>query len=238
MINPPVWYVPRGMPDIPPGDITQIPNPPHPYHGTEHYLGEKIWFRHEDGSRYSAEQIDEAYRDRKKNWTETDPLPGPLPSPERNRVTRKGDPNRKCKTGRYGSLKCPSGEQAHHIVPDYALRYGTRDEGVQGKKRIPGLPSFRDGPAICLQGYKATAGDEHSIAHSADVAIATLGANGQAPIREITAASLVGIQKARPECYIQAVAEVAVQPSLIGLTPARTTIAPPGVWPPSSKPTP
>lgn len=221
------------MPGIPPGVITQRPN-----RGDEPTFGETIQFRHENGETYTAKEIERAYKDRTDNWTETDPLFDPLGSPERNRVTRRADPRRPCRTGRYGSLTCPSGEQAHHIVPDYTLRYGTRAEGVSGLKRIPGLPSFRDGPAICLQGYKATAGDEHSIAHGADAAIAGMGVNGQAPIGLVTAESLEGIRRAREECYVQALMEARKQPSLFGSTPARTTMSPPGDWPPGSGLTP
>jgi hypothetical protein len=225
----PAWNVPPGMPGIPPGKITQLPNP-----GTEPIFGESTYFRHENGQTYSAEQIEEAYRKRTKNWTETEPLLLPGFDGERNRVTRRGDPKRACKTGRYGSLKCDGGEQAHHIVPDYTLRYGTRGEGMSGQKRIPGLPSFNDGPAVCLQGYAAVDGDEHSIGHSADAAIAGLGSGGVAPISEITAASLNGAAIARPECRIQMALELMKQPSLFGSTPARTTLAPPHSWPPGS----
>jgi len=143
---------------------------------------------------------------------------------------------RPCVTGRYGSLTCPSGEQGHHIVADYTLRYGTRAEGIARQKRIPGLPLFYDGPAICLKGYAKVAGDEHSIAHQADAIIAGLGATNQpqgaAPISAITAASVASAIQARPDCAKEILAAVAVQPSLFGNTLGRTTLMPPGKWPP------
>lgn len=150
------------------------------------------------------------------------------------RITEKEKPrDRECNVGRYGSLKCPAGEQAHHIVADYTLRYGNRNEGVAGLKRIPGLPSFNNGPAICLKGYAKTAGDEHNIAHQADEDIARLGSpSGTAPIGEITKISIEHTRNARPECQKEIVKAVVAQPSLLGSTLARTTISPPEKWPP------
>ena len=147
--------------------------------------------------------------------------------------TEKDNEKRPCRTGRYGSLVCDPGEQAHHIVADYTLRYGNRAEGVAGVNRIPGLPSFNDGPAICLQGYAKTAGDEHNIAHEADAAIAALGgATGTAPINQITLISVASATKARPKCAAEIANAVAQRPSLLGNTAARTTIQLPGKWPP------
>ena len=101
-------------------------------------------------------------------------------------VSGKEKKERDCRTGRYASLICEPGEQAHHIVADYTLRYGNRQEGIAVQKRVPGLPSFNDGPAICLLGYAKTAGDEHSIAHEADAEIALEGGSkGTLPINRI-----------------------------------------------------
>ena len=79
--------------------------------------------------------------------------------------------------------------EAHHDVPDYTLRYGTREEGMRGKKRIAGMPSFNDGAAVCLQGGAGDKGSAHWEAHGADGAIAKLGEGvatpGTAPIGDI-----------------------------------------------------
>jgi hypothetical protein len=161
------------------------------------------------------ESIAQNRADKAKPKEETNAPPVPNARTKDN-VSVKRDRKRPCRT-----------------VPDYSLRYGTRSEGVAGQKRIGGLPSFRDGPAICLQGYSAKAGDEHSIAHGADAAISALGGgSGMAPISKITAASALGALKARPECAKEIATALAAQPSLFGNTPARTTIAPPGKWPP------
>ena len=144
---------------------------------------------------------------------------------------------RPCRTGRYGSLTCSTGEQAHHIVPDYTLRYGTRAEGMRGQKRIPGLPSFNDGPSICLTGHARVEPDEHWEAHGADALIAALGLGSQppgtAPVKAITGVSSLSVLGARPDCAAEIAAALAVQPSLFGDTVARTTIMPPGKWPPT-----
>jgi hypothetical protein len=143
---------------------------------------------------------------------------------------------RPCNVGRFGSLEgtCPAGEQAHHIVADYTLRYGSRAEGIAGIKRILGLPSFRDGPAICLQGHARSAGDEHNIAHEADAEIAALGLagspKGTASISKISVISIAGATTARPDCAAAITGGVAQQPSLLGATLALTTITPPGKW--------
>jgi hypothetical protein len=144
---------------------------------------------------------------------------------------------RPCITGPYGSITCPPGEQAHHIVPDYTLRYGNRAEGVRGQKRIPGLPLFNDGPSICLSGHAKVAGDEHSIAHQADLAIAAVGAanqpRGAAQMGKITGISVFYAMQARRDCVVEIAAALAAQPSLFGDTLGRTTLMPPEKWPPS-----
>ncbi|WP_431261551.1 hypothetical protein ACQ86G_23850 [Roseateles chitinivorans] len=71
---------------------------------------------------------------------------------------------------------CPTGQQAHHIVPDYALRYGNRADGAKGINRIPGMPSLDDGPSICLTGGSKVKNSEHNKAHEGtDPQIADLG---------------------------------------------------------------
>lgn len=64
------------------------------------------------------------------------------------------------------------GMQAHHIVPDWTLRYGTRNDGSQ---RIPNMPSLNDGMTICVMGHASERDTEHNQAHFADGAIEDLG---------------------------------------------------------------
>lgn len=107
----------------------------------------------------------------------------------------------------YKDQKCPAGQQAHHIVPDYALRYGSRGKGAKGQDRIPGMPSLDDGPSICLTGQAKTTGSEHNAAHEGtDPKIAALGNrtdNGQggtAPIGDIIDISVEEVSKVKPHC--------------------------------------
>jgi hypothetical protein len=119
-------------------------------------------------------------------------------------VTR--DKNRPCKVGPYDEINgtCGPDGQAHHIVPDYTLRYGTREEGIAGVNRIPGMPSFGDGPAICLQGQAGVPGSEHWDAHGVDTAIEAQGLKGNpvgsAPMGKIIPMSTNQAVSLRPEC--------------------------------------
>jgi hypothetical protein len=104
----------------------------------------------------------------------------------------------------YKDQKCPEGQQAHHIVPDYALRYGNRKNA---QARIPGMPSQADGPSICLSGGSKTAGGEHNQAHEAtDPKIAAAGQrtdngpNGLATMGEILDISTDEVGKVKPHC--------------------------------------
>ncbi len=95
---------------------------------------------------------------------------------------------RRCKVDSYSVMKdlCKAqGMQAHHIVPDYALRYGNRGEGEAGEKRIPKMPTFQEGMSICVTGTARLSRDDpsqpgdafrqHYWAHSGDEVIALLG---------------------------------------------------------------
>lgn len=55
-----------------------------------------------------------------------------------------------CLVGPYSAIRplCPG--EAHHLMPDFVLRYGNRAEGVAGQKRIPNAPSLAQGMTICL----------------------------------------------------------------------------------------
>lgn len=107
----------------------------------------------------------------------------------------------------YKDQKCPAGQQAHHIVPDYALRYGSRGKGAKGQDRIPGMPSLADGPSICLGGGSKTPGSEHNQAHEGtDPRVAAAGKRtdngplGTAPLGEIVDISSEEVSKVKPHC--------------------------------------
>ena len=122
-----------------------------------------------------------------------------------------------CVVAPYLSLRYVCGKacldgQAHHIVPDYTKRYGSRIEGELGFKRIKGLASFQNGMAICLQGNAKHDGSAHWEAHGADQLIADLGNNhpdtpaypvGTAPIGEIMEVSKAQTISVRKECAAQ-----------------------------------
>jgi hypothetical protein len=147
-----------------------------------------------------------------------------------------------CIVGAYKDIKekCADANcngQAHHAVPDYTLRYGTREEG-QGKsprKRIAGMPSFEDGVSVCLEGGAKDDGSAHWEAHGADGAIAKLGETsatpGTAPIGKIISLataqteSAMGDDEACKELLRKLVAK-----SFVGVdrnAPGRTTLQPP-----------
>lgn len=123
---------------------------------------------------------------------------------------------KRCRVDKYSVMKdaCGSSMQAHHIVPDYTLRYGNRGQGEAGEKRIPGLPSFDDGMSICLTGnarlpagYQLQPGDpdrEHAWAHTADSQISALGDQnrplGTTPMSDIILQSVKSVSQAKPEC--------------------------------------
>jgi hypothetical protein len=73
------------------------------------------------------------------------------------KVKRK--PGRRCELVPYDELQCETGQEAHHVVPDWMLRTGKR--GAAGQQ-LPDMPSLAKGPAICLE---KGAGEEHNLAH-------------------------------------------------------------------------
>lgn len=112
----------------------------------------------------------------------------------------KGD----CGIKPYKDQKCPSGQHAHHIVPDYALRYGNRKDS---ESRIPGMPSLKDGPSICLSGSGQSGESDHGKAHrGTDPRIEAAGRRtdngppGTALIGEILDISVEEVSKLRPHC--------------------------------------
>jgi hypothetical protein len=101
-----------------------------------------------------------------------------------------------CIVGTYDEIKdkCPAGHQAHHIVPDYCARTGSRAAGMAGENRIPGMPSFGGGPAVCLEGNARSPGSGHNLAHQCDKEIAAFGREhvpeGTAPAAKVIAAAV------------------------------------------------
>lgn len=126
------------------------------------------------------------------------------------RVTRPDNPPDPCRTGPYSEMRnvcAAQGKQAHHIVPDYTLRYGTREQGEHGINRIPGMPSLAEGQTICLEGNAATEGTEHYFAHRyTDGPIKDIGQDpenavqGTAPLAYILEFSKAGVSRVLPEC--------------------------------------
>lgn len=117
-----------------------------------------------------------------------------------------------CIVGTYDEIRnqCPEGHQAHHIVPDYTARTGTRVQGMAGQNRIPNMPSFGGGPSICLEGHARTPGSAHNIAHQCDQAIAVLGQQtgvnrevGTAPAGRVMEVATQSSINARPDCEQQ-----------------------------------
>lgn len=123
-----------------------------------------------------------------------------------------------CLIGSYGGplkLICPPGSDAHHIVPDYTLRYGTRKEARVNLKRISkNLPTLNEGMCICLSKTenKKTGRKEHTDAHDVDPRIAAAGALSTVPgtikLSEVIAMSIAATAKVKPECLKQITAVV------------------------------
>ena len=154
------------------------------------------------------------------------------------RTTGESDTRKRCKciVGSYDAIKgiCGPlcGQQAHHIVPDYALRYGNRAEGMVGVNRIPGMPSFGSGAAICLEGNAGDPTTEHGEAHGADAQISALGAGssyypaGTAPIGAIKIRAEDQVKAIKDDGACMAEIDKAVDASFAGVnnnTLGRTT---------------
>ena len=126
-----------------------------------------------------------------------------------------------CEIGPYSqmSTKCARrGGQAHHIVPDYALRYGPRPTTIASdNQRVPNAPSLRNGASICLSGHARVEGGEHHAAHAlTDVTITGAGAAntvlpGTTTWRDVETASLLGIEAAKSACLAHAEAAILAQ---------------------------
>jgi hypothetical protein len=141
--------------------------------------------------------------------------PEPANGGKDTQVKGSGDGDDDCGIKPYKDQKCAKGQQAHHIVPDYALRYGTRDQAKRGEGRIPGMPSIDDGPSICLGGQAKTQGSDHNKAHEGtDPRIVGVGNDvskgplGTAPIGEILDIAIEEVGKVKPHCKEQIKAKV------------------------------
>ena len=154
----------------------------------------------------------EAYRQqRATQGTQANQAPAVVPD---NVRVDEDEQRRRCIVGPYDTIKnlCAAGSQAHHIVPDFTLRYGTRAEGMRGEKRIPNMPSFGNGPSICVTGNARVSGTEHNQAHAADSAIQALGASNippnTAPIGQVIPLAVAEAIRAKPQCAAEITAAV------------------------------
>jgi hypothetical protein len=157
----------------------------------------------------SAEQLERNKR------TSSQPRSEVLPQSETVRVTEREEYRKKCQVDRYAKMKTICGQygmQAHHIVPDWTLRYGARDEG---DKRIPNMPSLNDGQAICVMGNAREEETEHWSGHLADKAIEDIGKNSTplytAKLAQVRNESVNAMIKVRPDCAKQIVLAMAKQ---------------------------
>ncbi|MBF2714283.1 DUF4150 domain-containing protein [Agrobacterium vitis] len=187
-------------------------------------------------------QWQEETQEKKGKPAETDTYPPEPIGRTKDNVSVKGEKKKRecrCITGAYDDIKnvcgvaCGAGYQAHHIVPDYTLRYGNRAEAEKGQKRIKGLPTFGQGPSICLKGYAADAGSEHGLAHQADNKVAALGSGWSTPQGTADIASIrdisrdAAVKATAGECRKEIDAALNAQPSLRSNILGRTTIMPP-----------
>lgn len=131
---------------------------------------------------------------------------------------KKDDKDGPCLIGPYSTLKCPAGNEAHHIVPDYTLRTGKRSEGSKRIKTNPRLPSLASGMCICLN-KKERKDDfivnEHREAHKADSAIRALGMASKVPgtvkLSTVMTSSIGIMSSVKPECAAQISAAVVME---------------------------
>lgn len=143
--------------------------------------------------------------------------PQAVPQPDTVRVDD-DEHRRRCMVASYRVMekRCKlMGMQAHHIVPDWTLRTGTREQAIAGQNRIPNMPGFWDGNAICVKGQARVAGTEHNEAHLADGAIEAIGAASTpphtAPLSDVTRISAAAMVAVRPDCAAEIVAAVGTQ---------------------------
>lgn len=175
-------------------------------------------------SRYRALK---AEQEQENTRTESSVTPGNLRvTEEREKEEEEPDP---CEIDSYSKMKkrCgPRGMEAHHIVPDYALRAGPRPSSdIRDTERSENLPSLAEGMAICLtrRVRKNEVNGEHYAAHRmTDTMILSQGLSntalpGTTTWRDVRKASLAGILAAKKECYPQA--EIAVNEQFAEVPP-------------------
>lgn len=89
------------------------------------------------------------------------PVPAPLPNV---RVDEDEGSQRECKVGPYEDVAPICNGEAHHIVPDFAYRLGTRPtlaaERASTANRIPNAPTFNQGMSICLTREQHGSGED------------------------------------------------------------------------------
>jgi len=137
-----------------------------------------------------------------------------------------------CLVGPYDEInkECnKAGGEAHHIVPDMALRTGTRKEAPKGLNRIKpkkGKPTpLKKGISICISD-----GAHKGLHKKLNRDLKELGANnnpsGQAPMDEITDKSVDSINDIKSiddSCKQEAEMKVRKDMRKYGDTPGRTT---------------
>jgi hypothetical protein len=214
-----------------------------PQNDFERQLFEKA--RELDKQGVDKDKITEWFNGERRNQPKPTEKEAPRPAAEPQAVTgaRERGRERPCLVGPYEDIRSQcnaQGGQAHHIVPDYALRFGNRSEGEVGLKRIDGMPSLQRGPAICLTGPAGTLGTEHNEAHIGDRAIEQLGQRsmppGTAPIGTIIPIAQAATTAARPDCAAKIAA--AVKTGFAGVdrsTLGRTTRLPPAANSPTAE---
>ncbi|WP_421357943.1 DUF4150 domain-containing protein [Agrobacterium rosae] len=160
---------------------------------------------------WAMEQI-RLHKQRKREEEERKSLPLPRTKPVR--ISR-DEYRKKCEIDRYGRMRniCRLyGMEAHHIVPDWTLRYGARADAT---KRIKNLPSLNDGMSICVIGNAAMQDTEHNEAHLGDSAIEGIGRRSNPPgtalLSQVLTISTKAMVAARPDCAKEIVTKASGQ---------------------------
>lgn len=136
-----------------------------------------------------------------------------------------------CLVGPYDEINkdCnKAGGEAHHIVPDMALRTGTRKDAGKGLNRIKpktGEPtSLKKGIAICISD-----GAHKGLHSKLNKNLKDMGAKnnppGQAPMDQIMDASIASIENIglHDDCVEEAADKVESEMEKYGASPGRTT---------------
>lgn len=138
---------------------------------------------------------------------EEEPQPDPIIPGTTVTISAREEYRRRCQVDRYAVMRNICGQygmQAHHIVPDWTLRYGARGKADQ---RIPNMPSLNDGMAICVLGHATKEDTEHNHAHFADAAIEAIGKRSSplhtATLAAVGTASARAMKAVRPDCARQ-----------------------------------